>query len=74
MDYIDCQAPLSVGFPREKYWSGLQFASPGDLPDPKTEPTSPALRADSFTSEPPGKPNSSTDIHKTMDVSHNYEP
>jgi len=37
------QAPLSVGFPRQEYWSGLPFPSPGDLPDPGTEPTSPAL-------------------------------
>ena len=71
---ITCQAPLSVGFPRQKYLSGLQFASPGDLPNPRIEPMSPALQEDSFTSEPPGKPNSSTDIHKTMDVSGNYEP
>jgi len=34
------QAPLSMGFPRQKYWSGLPFTSPGDLPDPGTEPAS----------------------------------
>ena len=51
------QAPLSTGFPRPEYWSGLPFPSPGDLPDPGIEPRSPALEADALTSEPPGKPN-----------------
>ena len=37
------QAPLSIGFPRQEYWSGLPFPSPGDLPDPGIKPTSPAL-------------------------------
>ena len=37
------QAPLSMGFPRQEYWSGLSFPSPGDLSDPVTKPTSPAL-------------------------------
>ena len=36
------QAPLSMGFPRQGYWSGLPFPSPGDLPDPGIEPVSPA--------------------------------
>ena len=49
------QAPLSVGFPRQEYWSGLPFPSPGDLPDPGIEPRSPALWADSLPFEPPGK-------------------
>ena len=40
---IDHQAPLSMGFPRQEYWSGLPFPSPGDLPDPGIETTSPAL-------------------------------
>ena len=40
------QAPLSVGFSRQEYWSGLPFPSPGDLPRPGTEPGSPALQAD----------------------------
>ena len=39
-----CQAPLSMGFPRQGYWSGLPFPSPGDLPDPGTEPRSPGFR------------------------------
>ena len=38
-----CQAPLSMRLPREKYWSGLPFPSPGDLPDPGFEPVSPAI-------------------------------
>ena len=50
------QAPPSIGFPRQKYWSGLPFLSPGDLPDPGIEPGSPAFQADTLTSEPPGKP------------------
>ena len=40
-------APLSIGFPRQEYWSGLPFPSPRDLPDPRIEPMSPALQADS---------------------------
>ena len=50
------QAPLSMGFSRQEYWSGLPFPSPGDLPDPGIEPRSPTLEADALTSEPPGKP------------------
>ena len=50
------QAPLSMGFSRQEYWSGLPFPSPGDLPDPGIEPWSPALQADSLPSELPGKP------------------
>ena len=50
------QAPLSMGFSRQEYWSGLPFPSPGDLADPGIEPGSPALQADSLLSEPPGKP------------------
>ena len=43
-------APLSLGFSRQECWSGLSFPSPGDLPDPGTEPGSPALQADSLLS------------------------
>ena len=50
------QAPLSVGFSRQEYWSGLPFPSPGDLPDPGIKPRSPALQADSLPAEPQGKP------------------
>ena len=50
------QAPLSLGFSRQEYWSGLPFPSPGDLPDLGIEPGFPALQADALTAEPPGKP------------------
>ena len=52
---VACQALPSMGFSRQVYWSGLPFPSPGDLPNPGIEPGSPALRADTFLSEPPGK-------------------
>ena len=47
------QTPLSMGLPRQEYWSRLPIPPPGDLPDPGIEPGSLALQADS---EPPGKP------------------
>ena len=50
------QASPSMGFSRQKYWSGLPFPFPGDLPNPGIKPGSPALEADALTSEPPGKP------------------
>ena len=53
---VACQAPLSLGFSRQEYWSGLPFPSPEDLPSPGMEVGSAALRVDSFPSEPPGKP------------------
>ena len=56
MDYIARQAHLSMGFFRQEYWSGLPFPSPGDLSNQGIEPRSPALQAESFLSEPPGKP------------------
>ena len=46
-------APLSMEYSRQEYWSGLPFPTPGDLPDPGTEPRSPALQADALPSEPP---------------------
>ena len=49
------QAPLSMGFCRQGHWSGWLFPSPGDLPDPRIEPGSPALQAYSLPSEPPGQ-------------------
>ena len=57
---ITCQASLSMGFPRQEYWSGLKFPSPEDLPNPRMEifsPVSHALQADSLTAEPLRKPN-----------------
>ena len=50
------KTPLSMGFPRQEYWSGLPFPSPGDLPDPGIEPASSASADRFFTSGPPGKP------------------
>ena len=50
------QTPQSMEFSRQEYWSGLPLPSPGDLPNPGTEPGSPALQADALPSEPPGKP------------------
>ena len=52
---IVCQAPLSMGFARQEYWSGLPFPSPGDLPNPGMELMSPALAGGFFTTEPSGK-------------------
>ena len=49
------QAPPSMEFSRQEYWSGLPFPSPGDLPNPRIEPRSPELQADALQSEPPGK-------------------
>ena len=51
-----CQLPLSMGFSRQEYWSGLPCPPPGNLPNPGIEPRSPALQADSLLSETPGKP------------------
>ena len=53
---MDCspQAPLSMGFPRQEYWSGLSFLSPGDLPNPGIKLVSPALTGGFFTVEPKG--------------------
>ena len=53
---VTCQAPLSMGFSRQEYWSGLPFSSPGDFPDPGIKPTPSALVGGFFTTEPPGKP------------------
>ena len=49
-------APLSLGFPRQEYWSGLPFPSAMYLPDPGIEPMSPALAGGFFTTEPDRKP------------------
>ena len=53
------QAPLTMGFSRQEYWSGLPFPPPGDLPDPGMEltfPVSPVLQVNSLLAEPSGKP------------------
>ena len=57
MDYV-CQAPLSMEFSRQEYWTGLPFPTPGDLSNPGIKPvslTSPALAGEFFTTTPPGK-------------------
>ena len=62
---IACQAPLSVGFSRQEYWSGLPCSPPGDLPDPGVEPVSPAspaLQVNSLTTEPLEKPKSGSQL------------
>ena len=66
---IAYQAPPSMGFSRQEYWSGLPFPSPGDLPNPGIKPRSPALQADALPSEPPGKPHMTQVNHQNMSSS-----
>ena len=54
--YVACQAPLSMEFSRQEYWSRLPFPPLGDLPNPGCEPVFPALAGRFFTIAPPGKP------------------
>ena len=64
---VTLQAPLSMGFSRQEYWSGLPFSSPGDLPDPGIKLKSPALAGRFFTTEIPSKPHGqchSKELHK----------
>ena len=56
------QAPLSIGFSWQEYWSGLPFPSPGDLPEARIKPVSPALAGGFFTIEPPGESISSVQL------------
>ena len=65
------QAPLSMGFSRQEYWSGLPFPSPGDLPDPGIEPRSPTLQADTLLSEPPGKQITENNWYQKTTLSEN---
>ena len=51
-----CQAPLSMRFPSQEYWSGLSFPSPGDLPDLGIEPVFLAFQADALTAQPTERP------------------
>ena len=60
------QAPQSMEFSKQEYWSGLPFPSPGDLPDPEIEPGSPALQADALPSEPQGSPSEVTQSCLTL--------
>ena len=67
---VTYQAPLSMGFSRQEYWSGLPFPSPGDLPDPWIKPRPLILQAEALTSEPPGKPRSSAITSMYFYLSH----
>ena len=58
---------LSMGFPRQEYWSGLPFPSPENFPNSRIEPESPALQVDSLLTEPPGKP---ILRHKCASINH----
>ena len=68
---IAYQAPQSMEFSRQEYWSGLPFPFPEDLPNPGIEPGSLALQADALPSEPPGK--SHIPFHKYIHVTDTYE-
>ena len=59
---IACQAPLSMEFSRQEYWSGLPFPTPGDLPNPRIEPRSPALQSDSLPLSHQGSPGIATGV------------
>ena len=66
---LGCQAPRSMGFSRQEYWSGLPCPPPEDLPNPGIKLRSPASQADSFLSEPPGKPYNSKSEVKVKSLS-----
>ena len=66
------QAPPSMGFSRQEYWSGLPFPSPGDLPDPGIKPGFPALQADTLTSEPPRKSYRMIYLMLTISFCHSF--
>ena len=71
---VTCQAPLSMEFSRQQYWSGLPFPTPGDLPNRGIEPmslASPGLAGGFFTTEPPGKSNTGYMCIKNMSVGPN---
>ena len=70
------QAPLSMGFFRQEYWSGLPCPPPGDLPNPGTEPmslASPTLVGGFFTTEPPRKPGCQTALWKSCSSLYSYQ-
>ena len=76
---LACQAPPSMGFSRQEYWSGLPFPSSGELPDWGIKPAPPALAAEFFTTEPPGRPFSShvclvAQVCLALLCSHGLEP
>ena len=68
------QAPPSMGFSRQEYWSGLPFPSPGYLPNPGIEPRSPTLQAYALTSEPPRKPPAWVQMNSPRWPSHMDHP
>ena len=64
------QAPLSMGFSKQEYWSGLPCPPPGDFPNPGIEPRSPSVHVDSLPVEPPGKPkNTGVGVPSPADLS-----
>ena len=62
---VACQAPLTMGFPRQKYWNGLPYPSSGDLPDPGIKPTSLASQEDSLLLSYQGSPVPILQMRKT---------
>ena len=71
---IICQTPLSMGFSRQEYWSGLPFPSPGKLPNPGIEPWSPALQADCLLTKLQGKSLLKTICHYKLKFYHPSMP
>ena len=63
---VACQTPLSMGFFRQEYWSGLPLPPPGDIPDLEMEPMSPLLAGRFFPTEPSGEPNLPLKLSKTQ--------
>ena len=72
LQHYGLQAPLSMGFSRQEYWSGLPCCSPGDLPNPGIEPSAPALQADSLPTELPGKPGSSLTVFSIVKLQNTF--
>ena len=70
---VALQAPLSMEFSRQEYWSGLPFPSPGDLPDPGIKPRSPALQVDCLLSEPPGGESNEENYITICKIDHQWE-
>ena len=69
VDYVAGQAPLSMGFPRQEYWSGSPLPPPGHLPDPGIKPASPALQVDSLPLSHQGSPSVTLSIiNSTINV------
>ena len=64
---VACQGTLLMDFSRQEYCSGLPFPSPGDFPKPGIKPRPPALQAESFPSEPPGKPSVPPSLLKNIE-------